>query len=38
MLNKRSILPHTIKVVVYDTKGNNATDQMKIWFLNVIKK
>ena len=38
MLNKRSILPHTIKVVVYDTKENSATDQMKIWFLNIIKK
>ena len=34
MLNKRSIGFHTIKVVVYDTKGNTAIDQMKILFLN----
>jgi hypothetical protein len=34
LLNERSIGFHTIKVVVYDTKGNSAIDQMKILFLN----
>ena len=38
ILNKRSIFLHNIKVVVYDIKGNSATDQMKIWFINIIKK
>lgn len=38
MLNKRSILPHKIKIIVYDTKGNNAIDQMKIYFMNIRKK
>ncbi len=37
LLNKRSLWKHTIKVIVYDTKGNNATDQMDILFLNVLK-
>ncbi len=37
MVNERSILPHKIKVIVYDAKGNNATDQMKIWFINILK-
>jgi hypothetical protein len=34
LLNKRSIGFHTIKVIVYDIKGNSAIDQMKILFLN----
>ena len=38
LLNKRSIRRHMIKVVVYDTKGNTATDQMDILFLNIRKK
>jgi aminopeptidase YwaD len=38
MLNKRSILPNRIKVVVYDTNGNSATDQMRIWFINLLKR
>jgi len=37
MLNKISIGFQKIKVIVYDTKGNSATDQMKIWFLNILK-
>lgn len=37
LLNKRSLWKHTIKVIVYDTKCNNATDQMDILFLNVLK-
>ena len=37
LLNKRSILRHTIKVIVYDTMGNNAMDQMDILFLNIKK-
>jgi hypothetical protein len=37
MLNKRSIGFHTIKVVTYDTQKNNATDHMKILFLNILK-
>jgi Zn-dependent M28 family amino/carboxypeptidase len=38
MLNKRSIGLHKIKVVVYDSKGNTATDQMKILFFNIKTK
>jgi len=37
MLNKRSIGFHKIKVVAYDTQKNNATDEMKILFLNILK-
>jgi hypothetical protein len=35
LLNKRSVGLHTIKVVVYDTKGHTAIDQMKILFVNL---
>jgi hypothetical protein len=38
MLNKRSIFNQNIKVIVYDTKGNNVTDKMEMWFVNIIKK
>lgn len=38
ILNKRSIGLHKIKVVVYDSKGNTATDQMKILFFNIKTK
>ena len=34
LLNKRSVGIHKIKVIVYDTAGYNATDEMKILFLN----
>jgi hypothetical protein len=37
MLNKTSIGFHKIKVLVQDTQGNNATDEMKILFLNILK-
>lgn len=37
MLNKISIGFHKIKVIAYDTKGNSATDQMKIFFFNILK-
>jgi hypothetical protein len=37
MLNKRSLGFQKIKVVAYDTQGNNATDEMKILFLNILK-
>ena len=37
ILNKRSIGLHTIKIVAYDTQGNNATDEMKILFFNLLK-
>jgi len=37
-LNERSIGPHEIKVVVYDELGRNASDTMKILFLNLNKK
>jgi hypothetical protein len=37
MLNKMSIGIHKIKVVAYDTNGNNATDEIKILFLNILK-
>ncbi len=37
MLNKRSLGFYKIKVIVYDTKGNNATDEIKILFLNLLK-
>jgi hypothetical protein len=35
MLNKRSVGLHMIKVIVYDTKENTATDIMKILFVNL---
>jgi hypothetical protein len=35
MLNKRSIGLHMIQVIVYDTKGNSAIDQLEILFLNL---
>jgi hypothetical protein len=38
ILNKGSIGFHKIKVVVYDSKGNTATDQMKILFFNIKTK
>lgn len=38
ILNKRSIGLHRIKVVVYDTQGNSATDQMRILFFNIQTK
>jgi len=38
LLNKRSIGLHKIKVVIYDSKGNSATDQMKILFFNIQTK
>jgi hypothetical protein len=34
LLNKRSIGLHMIQVIAYDTRGNSATDQMEILFLN----
>ncbi|MCJ7572621.1 MAG: M28 family peptidase [Candidatus Thermoplasmatota archaeon] len=37
MLNKISIGFHKIKVIAYDTIGNNATDEIKILFLNILK-
>ena len=39
MLNKISFgfRFHKIKVIVYDTIGNNATDEIKIFFLNILK-
>lgn len=37
MLNKRSIGFHKIKVMIYDTIGSNATDEMKILFINIQK-
>jgi hypothetical protein len=37
MLNKTSIGFHKIKVITYDTNGNNATDEMKILFINIQK-
>jgi hypothetical protein len=37
MLNKISIGFHKIKVIAYDTKGNSATDQMKIFYFNILK-
>jgi hypothetical protein len=38
MLNKRSVGFHKIKVVVYDSEGNSATDQMRILFFNIKTK
>ena len=38
MLNKRSLGFHKIKVVVYDSEGNSATDQMRILFFNLKTK
>jgi len=38
MLNKRSMGLHKIKVIVYDKKGNSATDEMRILFLNIKTK
>jgi hypothetical protein len=38
MLNKISIGFHKIKVIAYDTNGNNARDEIKILFLNLLKK
>jgi hypothetical protein len=35
MLNKTSIGFHKIKVIAYDTIGNNAIDEMKILFINI---
>ena len=35
MLNKRSMGLHKIKVVVYDSEGNRAVDQMNIVFFNI---
>jgi hypothetical protein len=37
-LNERSIGPHVIKVVVYDELGRNASDTMKVLFMNLNKK
>lgn len=37
MLNKISIGFHKIKVIAYDTNGNNAMDQIKILFVNILK-
>jgi hypothetical protein len=37
-LNERSIGPHELKVVVYDELGRNASDTMKILFMNLNKK
>jgi hypothetical protein len=37
MLNKRSVGVHRIKVMVYDTMGNSAVDQMNIWFVNLMR-
>ena len=36
-LNTTSIGVHKIKVIAYDTMGKNATDEMKILFLNIQK-
>jgi len=36
-LNTTSIGVHKIKVIAYDTMGRNATDEMKILFLNIQK-
>lgn len=36
-LNKRSIRTHSIRVIAYDTKGNTATDEMRILFFNLFK-
>lgn len=35
MLNKRSMGLHRIRVVVYDTQGNSAIDEMKVFFINL---
>ena len=37
MLNKPSIGFHKINVIAYDTIGTNATDEMKILFINIPK-
>jgi hypothetical protein len=37
MLNKTSIGFHKIKVIAYDTIGTDATDEMKILFINIPK-
>ena len=37
MLNKISIGFHKIKVIAYDTMGTDATDEMKILFINLPK-
>lgn len=37
MLNERAVGLRNIKVVVYDTQGNTATDEMRIMFLNMFK-
>jgi len=37
MLDKTSIGFHKIKVIAYDTIGSNATDEMKILFINIQK-
>jgi len=38
MLNKRSLGFHKIKVIVYDTEGNSAIDEIRILFLNLKTK
>ncbi len=38
LLNKRSLGFHKIKVVVHDSEGNSATDQMRILFFNIKTK
>ncbi len=38
LLNKRSIGFHRVRVVVYDTEGNSATDRINILFFNLLAK
>ena len=37
-INKYSIRKHNIKVVVYDEKGRSASDEIRFYFLNILKR
>jgi len=37
-LNRYSIRKHRVRVVVYDEKGRSASDEIKFYFFNIIKK
>jgi len=37
ILNKRSIRFHKIKIIAYDTMGNNASDEVKMLYFNPFK-
>ena len=37
-LNRYSIRKHNIRVIVYDEKGRTASDEIKFYFLNIMKK